>query len=140
VDGNIVGVVHNRDSVMNGRIGVNLTFEIASSETLEHLKSIWKKRDVIISRISSVVETFPMDYLLIGIMKPSMIERIIGGARKVADIESVDVRYSSPSSEAERTALISVNVKSREGLAKMNSFMMSACRKAGIVYIRGVDQ
>jgi len=140
VDGNIVGVVHNRDSVMNGRIGVNITFEVTSSDALEMLKNIWKKKDIIISRISSVVETFPMDYVLIGQIVPSQIERILNNARKAVDIESVDVRYSSNASNTERTAMISVNVKSEESLAKMNAFMMSACKKANIVYIRGVEQ
>jgi ACT domain-containing protein len=140
VDGNIVGVVHNRDSVMNGRIGVNITFEVGSADALEKLKNIWKKRDAIISRISSVIETFPMDYVLIGHVNPSQIERIIDNAKRIADIESVDVRYSSNTSNNERTAMISVNVKSMEGLAKMNTFMVTACKRAGIVCIRGVEQ
>jgi ACT domain-containing protein len=140
VDGNIVGVVHNRDNIVSGRIAVNITFEVENVEGLEKLKKIWKSKDIVISQISSVIETFPMEYVLIGDIGPSQIERLIGNAGKVVDLESVDVRFSSKMSDKERTAMISANVKSEDDLEKLNKFMMSACRKAGIVYIRGVGQ
>jgi len=139
-DGNIVGVVHNRDSIVNGRIAVNITFEIGSAEGLEKLKTIWKSKDIIISRISSVVDTFPMDYVLIGDIGPSQIEKLIKNAGKVVSMESADVRFSSKTSDAAGTAMISANVRSEEYLAKLNAFMMSACGKANIVCIRGVGQ
>lgn len=138
VDGNIVGVVHHRDNMVNGRIGVNITFEVNSSDDLERLKSIWKSRDVMISRMGSVVETFPMEYVLIGDIGPSQIEKLINKAGKAVGMESVDIRYSSNSADKKRTAMISVNVRSEDDLVKMNEFMMSACKKADIVYIRGV--
>ena len=139
-DGNIVGVVHNRDSIVNGRIAVNITFEIGSAEDLEKLKTIWKSKDVVISRISSVIDTFPMDYMLIGSIGPSQTEELIINAEKVVNMESTDVRFSSKASEASRTVMISANVRSEDDLDKLNAFMMSACRKAGIVYIRGIGQ
>ncbi|MCL1904826.1 MAG: homoserine dehydrogenase [Methanomassiliicoccaceae archaeon] len=141
VDGNIVGVVHNRDNLVNGRIGVNITFEVSSVENLERLKNIWKSKDVMISRISSVVETFPMEYILIGDISPAQIEKMINNAGKVVDLESVDIRYSSKASDTkERTAMISANVRSEDDLIELKKFMMSACRKAKIVCIRGVGQ
>ena len=140
VDGNIVGVVHNRDSIVSGRIAVNITFEIGSAEDLEKLKTIWKSKDVVISRISSVIDTFPMDYMLIGKIGPAQIEKLISNAGKAVNMESVDVRFSSKASDTSRTVMISVNVRSEEDLTKLNSFMISACKKADIVYIRGVGQ
>ncbi|MDR0778364.1 MAG: homoserine dehydrogenase [Methanomassiliicoccaceae archaeon] len=140
VDGNIVGVVHNRENIVNGRIAVNLTFEVGSAENLEKLKNIWKSRDVMISRISSVIETFPMEYLLIGDIGASQIERLIENAGKVVGLESVDVRFSSKISSKERTAMISAKVRSEDDLEKLNAFMMTACKRAKIVYIRGVGQ
>jgi ACT domain-containing protein len=140
VDGNIVGVVHNRDSIVNGRIGVNITFEVDSAEDLERLKAIWKKRDVMISRMGSVIETFPMEYVLIGDMGPSQIEKLMDKAGKAAGIESIDIRYSSNIAEKKRTVMISVNVRSEDDIVKLDAFMRSACRRSGIVYIRGVGQ
>ncbi|MCL2607640.1 MAG: homoserine dehydrogenase [Methanomassiliicoccaceae archaeon] len=140
VDGNIVGVVHNRDNIVNGRIGVNITFEVDSVEGLERLKNIWKSKDVMISRISSVIETFPMDYMLIGDIGPAQIEKLIKNAEKIIELESVDIRFSSNISEKKRTVMISAKVRAEEDLSRLNAFMTSACRKEGIVYIRGVGQ
>ena len=140
VDGNIVGVVHNRDNIVSGRIAVNLTFEIGSIENLEKLKKIWKSRDIVISQISSVVETFPMDYVLIGDIGPSQIEKLIQNAGKAAGLESVDVRFSSKTSGMKRTAMISAHVRSEDDIQKLNKFMISACKKANIVCVRGVSQ
>jgi len=137
VDGNIVGVVHNRENIVNGRIAVNITFGVNSAEALEKLKNIWKSRDVMISRISSVIETFPMEYLLIGEMGPAQIEKLMDSAGKAVGLESVDIRFSSKASAKERTAMISANVRSRDDVIKLNVFMASACKKAKIVCIRG---
>jgi len=140
VDGNIVGVVHNRDNIVSGRIAVNITFEVSDTENLERLKNIWKSRDVMISRISSVVETFPMEYLLIGNFGPSRIEKLIDNAGKAVGLESVDIRFSSKASDKERTAMISAAVRSADDIRKLNAFMASACKKANIVFIRGVGK
>ncbi|MDR0335291.1 MAG: homoserine dehydrogenase [Methanomassiliicoccaceae archaeon] len=140
VDGNIVGVVHNRDSIVNGRIAVNITFEVSSAEDLEKLKNIWKSRDVMISRLSSVVETFPMDYLLIGEFGPSQIEKLMNSAGKAVGLESVDIRFSSKASDSKRTVMISANVRSSDDIVRLNAFMASACKKADIVFIRGVGK
>jgi ACT domain-containing protein len=140
VDGNIVGVVHNRDNIVNGRIVVNITFEIGSTESLEKLKGIWKARDIVISQISSVIETFPMDYVLIGDISPSQIERLIQNAGKAVSLESADVRFSSKTSAKKRTAMISANVRNEDDIRKLDKFMISACKKANVVCVRGVSQ
>ena len=48
VDGNIIGVVHDREKIVNQRILVSVTFEVANSKKLDELKSIWKSRDIFI--------------------------------------------------------------------------------------------
>jgi ACT domain-containing protein len=137
-DGNIVGVVHNRENIVNGRIGVNITFEISSAENLERLKGMWKSKDIVISRISSVIDTFPMDYMLIGDIGPSQIEKLISEAGKTIAMESVDISFSSKMGESRRTSMISARLRSEDDRRKMNAFMMSACKKAKVVCIRGV--
>ena len=66
VDGNIMGVMHDRERIVNHRICVNITFEVEEQRQLEELKKIWKSKDIIISKIGSVYQTYTMDYLLIG--------------------------------------------------------------------------
>ncbi|MCL2786262.1 MAG: hypothetical protein FWD81_03460 [Methanomassiliicoccaceae archaeon] len=138
VNGNIVGVVHNRDNKISGRIGVNITFEVGSAEDLERLKEIWEKRDVMISRMSSVTETFPTDCLLIGDISPSQIDKLMAKAAKAIDMRSVDIRYSSKTGEEKSAAMVSVSVRSKEDVLKFNAFMMSACKRSNITYIGSV--
>ena len=140
VDGNIIGVVHNRDNIMGGRIGVNITFEIDSAEKLEKIKNAWDSRDIMILRMSSVVETFPMEYMFIGDIGPARIERLIKDAGKVVGLESVDVRYSSRISSRGGTAMISASVRSEGDLTKLDNFMLSECEKEDITCIRGIGQ
>ena len=48
--GNIVGVVHNREQVVSGRISVNVIFYM-EPQSLDALKKEWKARDIIIADI-----------------------------------------------------------------------------------------
>ncbi len=139
VNGNIMGVVHNREQIINNRICINITFEVEDDSQVEDLKNIWKSRDIVISRIGSVYETFNMDYLLIGDLDASYIEGIIDEASKTISLEAVDVRYSSKTVDpSKRTGMISVKARSEEDLDRLDSLLNDVCRKSGIVYVRGV--
>lgn len=140
VDGNIVGVVHHHEKVMNDRIGVNITFDVDSTEQLDRLKAIWKERDVTISRLGSVVETYPVEYLFIGDITPSYLERLMADASDKAGLESVDLRYSSRVQSKKRAAMMLARVRSPEDVQVIDRFFMSECQKAGILAIRGLGQ
>lgn len=140
VDGNIVGVVHNREKVMDQRIGVNITFEIPSVENLERLKNIWKSKDVIISRMGSVVETYTMEYMLIGDVSASTVEKLLEKTKKKVDIDSLDLRISSKASSSKHAAMILAKVRKKEDIKKLDSIIASEFKNSEIVYIRGVDE
>ena len=53
--GNIVGVVHNREQVVSGRISVNVIFYM-EPQSLDALKKEWKARDIIIADIGEDFE------------------------------------------------------------------------------------
>jgi len=140
VDGNIVGVVHNREKMINQRIGVNITFEIPSADSLERLKNIWRSKDVLISSISSVVETYLMEYMLIGDVNARYVDELIDKARKKIDIDSIDVRIRSKPASSKNAVMISANVGKKEDVRKLDAFIASSCSKSGITYIRGVEE
>ena len=140
VEGNIVGVVHNREKVMEGRIGVNITFEIGSSEQLERLKTIWRSKDVLISQIGSVVETLPTEYMLIGDLSARYVEELLESAKSSVSLDSTDIRYSSRAGSKKRTVMISAKLRDEEDIEKMDRFIASECKKSNIVCIRGVDE
>jgi len=138
VNGNIVGVVHNRDLIVNQRICVNVTFEIENNDDLEKLKKTWKAKDILIASIGSVYKTSTMEYLLLGSFKASEVEGLIDEASNIVSFESVDVNYSTANATKTRTAMITVEVLSEEDLEKLDKFLDSACREKGMVYIRGL--
>ena len=138
VDGNILGVVHNRERIVNHRICINITFEVEEDQ-LERLKHIWKSKDIVISKIGSAYETYTMDYLLIGDIDAQYIEGLISKASKVAALDAVDVRYSSKTdASANKSGMISVKTRSKEDLGKLDAFLAEECAKTGTVYVRGV--
>lgn len=140
VDGNIVGVVHNREKMMDQRIGVNITFEIPSAEDLERLKNIWRSKDVLISRIGSVVETYPMEYMLIGDVSAKYTEDLLNKAKKKVDFDSFDVRISSKAASSKQTVMISAKLRKQQDIKKLDSFIADACRDSEVTYIRGVEE
>ncbi|MDN5358136.1 MAG: hypothetical protein PWR17_1305 [Candidatus Methanomethylophilaceae archaeon] len=138
VDGNIMGVVHDREQIVNHRISLNVTFEVEDTTQLKRLEDIWKSRDVIISSIGSVYSTFSMEYLLIGHITASYIERLMDEASQAVTIDSIDIQYSSKNHDEKRTAMISVKVREECDLDRLDRFLRYACREGAITYIRGL--
>jgi ACT domain-containing protein len=138
VDGNIMGVVHDREQIVNDRICINVTFEVASAEALEKLKTIWKQRDVSISKMGTATETFTMVYMLIGDMSASYVENLIDEAGNIVEFDAVDVRFTSKTNENKRTAMLTVKVHNEDDLEKLDKFLVAACREGALVYVRGV--
>ncbi len=139
VDGNILGVVHDREQIINDRICLNVTFNVNSADDLDCLKDIWKRKDIIISRIGSVVDTYTVEYMLVGKITATYIEELLDKAAKEIGFESVDVRYSSKTAgDGKRTAMISAKVIEEESVEKLDNFFLNACEESAITYIRGL--
>ncbi|MDC7950856.1 homoserine dehydrogenase [Methanomassiliicoccaceae archaeon COG_1] len=139
VDGNIVGVVHDREQKVNQRILVSVTFEVSSNRELDRLKAIWKSRDVIISKMGSVYKTCTMEYMILGTFNAGYVDELLDEAAQRVDFESVDVTYSSSNGgNGRRTAMISAELKSQSDLDKLDELLATACEKDGLIYIRGL--
>jgi len=138
VNGNIVGVIHDREQIVNQRICIDVTFEIKGTPELDQLKDIWKKKDVLIAKIGSVYKTITMQYLLIGKFKASFIESLIDDASAQVSLESADVNFSSKNATSTRTVMISAELMSEKDLKKFDAFLVDACKKNSIVCVRGL--
>ena len=139
VDGNIMGVVHNREQIVNHRICINVTFEVEDTAQLEKLEEIWKSRDIIISSIGSVYQTYTMEYMLIGEFDAHFVEDLIDEASEQISLDSIDVRYSSKTTtSSKRTGMIAVKTRNEQDLDKLDEFLNAACHKNSITYVRGV--
>ena len=138
LDGNILEVVHNREKIINHRICINVTFEVENNDQLCRLKGIWKSKDIIISKLGSVYQTYSMEYMLIGDLSGDMIENILGEAGKIVGLDAADVRYSSKGSDSRRTAMLAVKTRNENDLALLDTFLDGECRKYGLTYVRGI--
>jgi len=139
VNGNIVGVVHDREQKVNDRILVSVTFEVDTVAQIDELKDIWKSLDIQIGSMGSVGKTYSMDYLVLGKFSAAYIDELIDGASATAQLESVDVGYSGRNTkDGKRSAVITVEVSDKADLDKLDAFFAGACERDGHILIRGV--
>ncbi len=136
--GNIVGVVHNREQVVSGRISVNVIFNM-DQKSLDALKKEWKARDIIIADFGEDFEIVSMDYMIIGDLSAAYIEDLIKRASKEVELESVNMGYSSKRDSGSRTAMISADLRSKDDICKLSKFMSAEAKKAGLTCITGVN-
>ena len=132
--GNIVGVVHNREQIVSGRISVNVIFNM-DQKSLDALKKEWKARDIIIADFGEDFEIVSMDYMLIGDLSAAYIEDLIKRASKVVDLESVNMGYSSKMNTDSRTAMISANLRSKDDIYRLSDFIADEAKKADLTYV-----
>lgn len=139
VNGNIIGVVHDREKIVNKRILVSVTFEVSDMKKLDELKKIWKSRDIIISQLGSVYQTLTSEFLMVGKFNATYVENLIEEVSTLVQLESADVSYSSKNQSSDkRTAMITAEVRTQEDLDKLDEFFTEACRKDNMLYIRGL--
>jgi len=138
VDGNIVGVVHDREQMVNQRICINVTFKVNGSEDLQNLRKIWKSKDVIIAKMGSVYNTYSMEYLLMGNLNATYVDNLLKISSKTVSMESVSISYSSREGSNDRTVMITVEVRTKDDLDKLDSFFSERCEKDSLTYIRGL--
>ncbi len=138
VEGNILGVVHNREKIIDHRICVNVTFEV-DDKRLERLKELWQAKDIVISNLGSVHETYNMDYILIGDINAAYIDSLLRKISEATTLDEINVRHSSKSIKtASHTSLISVKARYEENLDKIDAILRKECKQANVTYIRGV--
>ena len=127
VDGNIVGVVHDREQKVNNRILVSVTFEVSTTRELDQLKAIWRSKDIVISKLGSVYETVTAEYMLLGKFGAAYVDDIIDNASKIVDFESVDVSYT-----------ITAELRNHEDRDKLDRFLFKSSERDGLMLIRGL--
>ena len=138
VNGNILGVVHNREKIIDHRICVNVTFEV-DDKRLEELKDLWQSKDIVISSLGSVHETFKMDYILIGDVNAQYIESLVKKINEATTIDQISASYSSKSIKtASHTSLISIKARYEDNLDKIDNILRKECKRSNVTYVRGV--
>lgn len=138
-EGNIVGVFHNREQVVSGRILVNITFNI-EPKNLEKLRKEWNSRDVVVVKLGEDVEIISREYMFIGDIHGTIADGIVAAFQKYVKLDSIEIGYSSKISKKSHAAIISAKMQSDEGIADLEKYLTEECSKRDIVFIRGVEQ
>ena len=137
--GNIRGVVHHHDAMLGGRIAVNVTFEVRSEQVLDRIMCVWKERDVDIAKIDSFLETFPIQYLLVGDISSKELESIAKGLESMENIASIDIRYSGSANSSAHAAMITGKASKKEAIDALNDFFYERAEKKNYMMIRGLE-
>jgi len=137
-EGNIVGVVHDRDVVVGDRIAVNVTFEVGSEALLRKVLVAWEERGVDVARLDPLFETFPLEFLLVGRMSPSELRQIGESLESMEELESIDIRYAGSTTSDEKAALVFGKVRRRQGIDKVEEFLRRRSDETGVLVIRGL--
>jgi ACT domain-containing protein len=138
-DGNIRGVVHHHDMKVGARIAVNVTFEVRSEQALEKILDAWKKRDVDIVKIDAFLETYPIQYLIVGSITSKELESITKGLESMENVASIEIRYTGSANSSSRAALISGKASRKDAIAALDEFFKKRAEKNDYVLVRGLD-
>ena len=138
-DGNIRGVVHHHDQKVGGRIAVNVTFEVRTEQALERIMEVWKKCEVDIAKIDAFLETYPLQYLIVGNITSKELESITKGLESMENIASIEIRYSGSANSSSRAALITGKASKKDAIAALDEFFKGRAEKNNYVLIRGLD-
>ena len=132
-DGNIIGVVHHHDVVIGDRIVVNLTFEVLTDKSLERILEVWKRNDVVVVKMNAVYESYPLQYLLVGDISSSEIEKLTHG------LESMDIRITGSMTSGSRAAMVTGRVTRHGSLETIERFFRQHAEDGGYMLIRGLE-
>ena len=138
-DGNIRGVIHHHDMKVGGRIAVNVTFEVRTEQAFERILAAWKKQEVDVAKIDAFLETYPLQYLIVGNITSKELESLTKGLESMENIASIDIRYSGSANSSSRAALISGKASKKEAIGALDRFFKERAEKNGYVLIRGLD-
>jgi len=138
-DGNIIGVVHHHDVVIGDRIVVNLTFEVLTDKSLERILEVWKRNDVVVVKMNAVYESYPLQYLLVGDISSSEIEKLTHGLESMEGLESMDIRVTGSMTSGSRAAMVTGRVTRHGSLETIERFFRQHAEDGGYMLIRGLE-
>ena len=130
--GNIVGVVHNREQIVSGRISVNVIFNMEQS-SLDALKKEWKARDIIIADFG---EDFGFaDFFM-------AISARIGGNKRMNRNKTIRTLFALFCVLVLTFSLAATAFADGDPIAvvnKLSDFIADEAKKANLTFIMGVN-
>ncbi len=136
-EGNIIGVFHDREQVLSGRILVHVIFDMPQT-SLAGLKKEWKDRDVNIVKVDEAPEDLLVDYLLIGDIHSKRLEKSVSEFMDKMPFGSIQARYISKNPAKTGSMLFSLTVSGEEDVKKLDDFFDKKAKQEKLTIIKGV--
>lgn len=138
IGGNIITIVHNRDNTFQDNLSLTLVVDVDQGK-IKKLMDIWKSRGISVMKISETSDTFHMDYMLIGELSGSMLEKFVVSMRSKVKIKKINTEISGGDDDR-LSAIVSIDVSSQEDLAVIDGLFKEKAKKSKLVYVRGLSQ
>ncbi|NLI73439.1 MAG: hypothetical protein GX369_01515 [Euryarchaeota archaeon] len=138
-NGNVIGVIHDHEAIVGGRITVNVTFEVHSDLALENILATWKENDVIMIKMDAVFESYPLQYLLVGDISSKEIESLTHGMESMEGLASMDIRITGSLTSGSRAAMVTGRVTRHGSLETVEQFFRQHADNGGYMLIRGLE-
>ncbi|NOZ77403.1 MAG: ACT domain-containing protein [Euryarchaeota archaeon] len=133
--GNIISIVHLRETVKEGRVPVHVSFEIKDSSTLEEILEEIEKRDIWVSKVGELSHKERYTMVLVGHIVDTDLRDTIDLIHEVEGAVVADVGLTMPDPDMESSARIVIDVH-REVLENVLERVDEIARKKDLLVIR----
>lgn len=136
-EGNIIGVFHDREQVISGRILVHVIFDMPEN-MIDGLKKEWKRRDVTIVKVDEAAEETPVDYMLVGVISGNRLEKAVSEFMEKMSSGPIQCRYNAKNPAKSGAIMFSLTVGSADDLKSLDEFFAEKAKDEGLTLIRGM--
>lgn len=136
-EGNIIGVFHDREQVISGRILVHIIFDMPTS-MIDILKNEWKKRDVTIVKVDEAIEAISIDYMLVGKIGGDCLKDVINEFGKKLQTGPICESYISKNTDKSGAVLFSLTLESVDDVKKADEYFRKKSEKEKFTLIKGL--
>ena len=137
--GNIVGIMHAHDKVINGRIAVRLIFDVENEKLLNSIVKEVEERDVFIAKMGEIYEKIERQSLLIGKDVGVHIKEIIDKMSTIEGVNLSNFKFSISQLENESAALLMIEANNKEQLKQAQDVLESLSYEKTLLLVKGVE-
>jgi ACT domain-containing protein len=109
--GNVISIVHLRETVKEGRVPVHVSFEIKDSRTLDEVLQEIENRDIWVSKVGEIKRKERYTFVLVGHIVDTDLRDTIDRIHDVEGAVVADVGLTMPDPELESSARIVIDIR-----------------------------
>lgn len=137
--GNIVGIMHAHDKVIDGRIVVRLIFDVENKKLLDLIVKELEERGVYIAKIGEIYEKVERQSLLIGKDVGLHTKDIIDKMRALESVSLSNLKISMSDSENKSAALLRLKANNQEQLGKAEDLLEELADEKELLFVKGLE-